>query len=156
MAVPGIGPARSAQLAAVFEVGRRVAETPLNEPAVLRSPSDVAARFAPSMRDLSREVFKVVLLNTAAGILDTFIASEGGLAASIVEPRIVFRRAILSHAASIICLHNHPSGNSEPSSEDVQITRQLVEAGRVIGIPVQDHLIIAGDGYTSFSERGLI
>lgn len=148
--------ARSAQLAASFEIGRRVASTPLDEQKALRSPSDAVSRFAPSMRDLPREVFRVILLNTAARIIQSFVASEGGLAASIVEPRIVFRKAILHHAASIICLHNHPSGNPEPSAEDANITRQLAEAGKVLGIPLQDHIIIAGDGYTSLAERGMI
>jgi len=154
--LPGIGPARSAQLSAAFELGRRVAELPNQDRAVLRGPSDVVARFGPSMRDLHREVFKVVMLNSAAAVIRTFTASEGGLAASIVEPRLVFRRAILSHAASIICLHNHPSGNREPSAEDIRITRQLGRAGEVVGIPVRDHIIIAGDGYTSLAERGVL
>lgn len=154
--VAGIGPARSAQLASAFEIGRRVAATPVDELAALRSPADVVSRYGPSMRDLPREIFRVILLNTAARIIASFVASEGGLAASIVEPRIVFRKAILSHAASIICLHNHPSGNAEPSAEDTHITRQLAEAGKVLGIPLQDHIIVAGDGYTSLAERGMI
>ena len=153
--LPGIGQARSAQLAAAFELGRRVAGAPDSERAVLRGPSDVAARFGPAMRDLHREVFRVVLLNSAARVVRVFTASEGGLAASIVEPRLVFRRAILAHAASIICLHNHPSGNREPSAEDIRITRQLGRAGDIVGIPVRDHIIIAGDGYTSLAERGV-
>jgi DNA repair protein RadC len=154
--LPGIGSARSAQLAAAFELGRRVAESPEHDRAVLRGPADVVARFGPSMRDLHREIFKVVLINSAARVIRTFTASEGGLAASIVEPRLVFRRAILAHAASIICLHNHPSGNREPSAEDIRITRQLGRAGDVVGIPVRDHIIIAGDGYTSLAERGVL
>jgi DNA repair protein RadC len=108
------------------------------------------------MRDLKREIFKVVLLNTANVVLGDFNASEGGLAASIVEPRAVFQRAILENAASVICLHNHPSGNLEPSREDIRITRQLAEAGRLMGIPLHDHIIIAGRGFTSLAERGLV
>ena len=82
--------------------------------------------------------------------------SAGGLAASIVEPRQVFKTAILANAAAIICAHNHPSMNPEPSKEDIRITRQLVEAGQLMGIPVHDHLIIAGATYTSLAERGLM
>lgn len=156
LGVSGLGPARSASVAASFEMGRRVAAESLAPQDPIKGPKDVYKRFAPFMRDLPREVFNVVLLNTAARVIRTFTASEGGLAASIVEPRIVFRRAILANAASIICLHNHPSGNPEPSKEDVQITAQLRDAGRVVGIPLQDHLIIAGDGFTSLAERGLI
>ena len=139
-----------------FEMGRRVAARFNEKQPSIRGPEDVYRRVGPFMRDLGREVFNVILLNTAAKVVRTFTASEGGLAASIVEPRIVFRRAILANAASIICVHNHPSGNPEPSREDVQITAQLAEAGRVLGIPLQDHIIIAGDGYTSLAERGLV
>ena len=85
-----------------------------------------------------------------------YTVSQGGLAASIVEPRAVFRKAILENAAAVICLHNHPSGNPEPSREDIRITRQLVAAGKLMGIPVHDHLIIAGATFTSFAERGLM
>ena len=101
-------------------------------------------------------MFVVVHLNTANVIVSDYTVSEGGLAASIVEPRAVFQRAILENAAAIVCLHNHPSGNPEPSREDVQITKQLVEAGKLMGVPVHDHLIIAGRGYTSLAERGLM
>ena len=100
-------------------------------------------------------VLTVVLL--AANFF--FVGAEFSLIAarrSIVEPRAVFQKAILENAASVICLHNHPSGNLEPSREDIRITRQLVECGRLMGIPVHDHIIIAGDGFTSLSERGLM
>jgi DNA repair protein RadC len=155
-AARGVGPAKAAQLAAAFELGRRVeAETPADRPA-LRTPADVAARYGPRLRDLKREVFVVVLLDTAGRVTGDFTVSEGGLAASIVEPRAVFQRAVLENAAAVVCLHNHPSGNPEPSREDISITRQLVEAGRLMGIPVHDHVIIAGRGFTSMSERGLL
>ncbi|PIQ61540.1 MAG: hypothetical protein COV99_08745 [Bacteroidetes bacterium CG12_big_fil_rev_8_21_14_0_65_60_17] len=154
--VDGVGPARAARLAATFELGRRVGSAPRSAQVALRRPHDVYAHFGHRIRDLHREVFLVVLLNTAHRCIGEFTASEGGLAASVVEPRLVFRRAILDHAAAVICLHNHPSGNPEPSREDCQITRQLVEAGRVVGIPLRDHLIVAGDTWTSLAERGLI
>ena len=152
----GIGPAKSARLAASFELGRRLSRKPREAPTTFRSPQDVFAEYGPVMSDLKREVFKVVLLNTAHSRIADFTASEGGLASSIVEPRLIFRRAILEHAAAVICLHNHPSGNPEPSREDVLITKQLVEAGRLLGIPLRDHLIIAADTFTSLAERGLI
>ena len=82
--------------------------------------------------------------------------SEGILNSSLVHPREVFQRAILEPAASIILLHNHPSGNPEPSSEDLLVTRQLVEAGKIIGIPVQDHIILTASSYTSMAERGIL
>ena len=122
----------------------------------VHSPEDVAAVYGPLMRDLKREVFRVVMLNTANVVVGDYTVSEGGLAASIVEPRAVFQQAVLDNAAAIICLHNHPSGNPEPSREDVRITRRLAEAGRLMGIPLHDHLIIAGTGFTSLAERGVI
>jgi DNA repair protein RadC len=157
--IAGLGPAKSAQLAAAFELGRRVeAEATLGQSNRIQigSPADVAAYFGPQMRDLKREVFRVVFLNTSNVILGDHVVSEGGLASSIVEPRAVFQRAILENAAALICLHNHPSGNPEPSREDIRITRQLAEAGRMMGIPVHDHLIIAGHSFTSLAERGLL
>ena len=154
--VAGIGPAKAAMLMAAFEIGRRVESQPEGERVQVRAPEDVAAVYAPLMRDLKKEIFKIVLLNTANIITSDYTVSEGGLAASIVEPRAVFQKAILENAAAVICLHNHPSGNLEPSSEDVRITRQLADAGTLMGIPVHDHLIIAGKGYTSMAERGLL
>lgn len=155
-AAKGIGPAKAAQLAAVFEIGRRVEAAPPESRVQVRSPADVAAAYGPRLRDLPREVFVVLHLNTANVVTSEYTLTTGGLAASIVEPRQVFERAILESAASVVCLHNHPSGNPEPSREDVAITRQLVEAGKVLGIPVHDHLIIAGRGFTSLAERGLM
>jgi len=120
------------------------------------SPADVAPILQAYFRDKDREEFIVVLLTTANTILGLAQISVGGLAASIVEPRQVFKTAILANAAAIICAHNHPSMNPEPSREDIRITRQLVEAGTLMGIPVRDHLGIAGDAYTSLAERGLM
>jgi DNA repair protein RadC len=155
-AAKGVGPAKAAQLAAVFELGRRVEAAPPEKRVQVRSPADVAAAYGPGIRDLHQEVFVVLHLNTANVVTSAYTLTTGGLAASIVEPRKVFERAILESAASVVCLHNHPSGNPEPSREDVQVTKQLVEAGKILGIPVHDHLIIAGRSYTSLAERGLM
>ena len=155
--VVGVGPAKAVKLVAAFEIGRRAEAQRAEEPRVqVSSPEDVAAVYGPALRDLKKEIFKVVMLNTANVIIGDVTISEGGLAASIVEPRAVFQRAILENAAALICLHNHPSGNPEPSREDIKITRQLVEAGKLMGVPVHDHLIIAGTTYTSLAERGLM
>ena len=108
------------------------------------------------MRDLQQEIFKVLLLDSANHLRGDETISLGILNSALVHPREVFRRAILEPAASIILLHNHPSGNPEPSSEDIQVTRQLCEAGKIMGIPVHDHIIIAQDSYASFAERGLL
>jgi DNA repair protein RadC len=122
----------------------------------LRSPADAAAVLGEYFRDRDREEFVVAFLDTANTITGLHVASVGGLAAAIVEPRQVFKAAVLANAAAILLAHNHPSGNPGPSREDVAVTKQLVEAGRVMGIPVHDHLIIAGSGYTSLAECGLL
>ncbi len=153
----GVGPAKAAKLAAAFEAGRRVeAQRQQDERVQVTCPDDVADAYGPLLRDLDKEVFKVVHLNTANVIIGDYTVSEGGLSSSVVEPRGVFEQAILDDAAAVICLHNHPSGNPEPSREDIRITRQLVEAGDTMGIPVHDHLIIAGTDHTSLAERGVI
>lgn len=153
----GVGPAKAAKLMAAFEAGRRVeSQRRDGERVQVTSPDDVAAVYGPLMRDLKKEIFKVVHLNTANVIIGDYTVSEGGLASSVVEPRAVFEEAILDNAAAVICLHNHPSGNPEPSREDIRITRQLKEAGETMGIPVHDHLIIAGTEHTSLAERGVI
>lgn len=155
--IAGVGPAKATKLRAAFEIGRRIESQRHDRDRVqVCSPEDVASVYGPLMRDLKKEVFKVVHLNTANVIMSDYDVSEGGLAASIVEPRAVFEKAILDNAASVICLHNHPSGNPEPSRQDIRITRQLVEAGKLMGIPVHDHLIIAGTDHTSLASRGII
>ena len=153
----GVGPAKATKLAAAFEAGRRVeSQRQQDERVQVTCPDDVADVYAPLLRDLDKEVFKVVHLNTANVIMGDYTVSEGGLSSSVVEPRGVFEQAILDDAAAVLCLHNHPSGNPEPSREDIRITRQLVEAGDTMGIPVHDHLIIAGTEHTSLAERGVI
>lgn len=156
LSVAGVGPAKAAQLAAVAEIGRRMEAAIVGERLQVGAPRDVVSAYAPRMRDLKKEVFRVVTLNTANYVTGDRIVSEGGLAVSIVEPRAVFRHAILENAAAIICLHNHPSGNPSPSREDVNITRQLAAAGKLMGVPLRDHIIIAGTGYSSMAELGYV
>lgn len=153
----GIGPAKAAKLTAAFELGRRVeSQRERDDRVQVTCPSDVADVYGPLLRDRTKEIFKVVHLNTANVIIGDYVVSEGGLSSSVVEPRAVFEQAILEDAAAVICLHNHPSGNPEPSREDIRITRQLAEAGETMGIPVHDHLIIAGTDHTSLAERGIL
>jgi DNA repair protein RadC len=108
------------------------------------------------MRDLRKEVFRVLLLNRANRLIKEVTISEGTLDASIVHPRDVFREALLETAAGVILIHNHPSGNASPSEEDLRITKQLVEAGRLLGIRVYDHIILAGETYQSLADERLL
>jgi len=153
---PGIGRQTAARLAAAIEVGRRIESGRSGKRVRVQGPEDVAAVYGPLMRDLKTEIFKIVFLNTANVIAGDETVSVGGLSAAIVEPRAIFRSAIGRNAAAIIALHNHPSGNPEPSRADIKITRQIASAGNLMGVPLHDHLIIAGAGYTSLAERGIL
>lgn len=152
----GIGKVKAAKIAAAFEIARRLASTRSDDSKPIRTPDDVAKRYLPELRDLKQEIFMVLCLNSSNKIIQERTVTKGLLNSSLTHPREVFREAILENAASVILLHNHPSGNPEPSREDIQITKQLVESGKIIGISVQDHIIIAGDGFTSMVERGLM
>lgn len=122
----------------------------------VRSPADTALILQDYFRDKDREELIAVLLDTAHSIIGLVRVSVGGLQASIVEPAQVFKAAILGNAAAVILAHNHPSGNPEPSREDVAVTKKVVSAGELIGIPVLDHLIVTDSSFTSLAERGLI
>lgn len=152
----GIGEARSVELVANFELARRLQSERDGRNLIIRGPEDVAQVFVPKLRDLKREVFYVMLLNSANGLLRETKISEGHLNASVVHPREVFKAAIDELAASIILVHNHPSGNLEPSPEDINITKQIVDAGKILSIGVLDHIIVAGNGFLSLAERGIV
>lgn len=152
----GIGAVKGTVLAAAFELARRVQRNAGAGSMTVRSPEDVAAVCGPEMRDLKQEEFRVLCLSSSNRITRQRTVTKGLLNSSLTHAREVFREAILENAASVVLVHNHPSGNLEPSREDIQITKQLAEAGRIIGIPVHDHIIIAGDSYTSLMERGLM
>lgn len=154
--VNGIGNAKAVTLAAVFELSRRIEIPPFSEKKIFRSPEDIAAYYIPRYRDNRIEVFKILLLNSSNQIFREVVISEGSLNLSIVHPREVFRLAITESAASVMLMHNHPSGNPEPSPEDLKLTRQLVNAGEILGIKVIDHIIISGSSFTSFVSKGLI
>jgi DNA repair protein RadC len=155
-AIKGIGSAKAATLSSAFELVRRIQSQKDGGKSSFKRSSDVANHYLPLMRDLRKEVFKVLLLNRANRLIKEVTISEGTLDASIVHPRDVFREAILETASGILLIHNHPSGNSSPSEEDLRITKQLVEAGRLLGIKVYDHIILAGEDYRSLADEGLI
>jgi DNA repair protein RadC len=151
----GIGPAVAARISASLELGRRLAREGPLERTRIRGPRDVYDLCAPSMRDLAQEEFHVLLVNTQHPVVREIIVTRGTLDASIVHPREVFRAAITESAAAMILVHNHPSGDPTPSSEDRAVTRQLAEAGRLVGIPVLDHVVVGDGRYISFVEAGL-
>jgi DNA repair protein RadC len=123
---------------------------------VIHSPEDLYKNYLSLFKDHVRERFLVFWLSSSNKVLGFEVVSEGILNSSIIHPREVFRGSIIATAAAIIIAHNHPSENPEPSSEDITITRQIVEAGKIVGITVHDHMIFAGSTYTSFAERGIL
>jgi DNA repair protein RadC len=155
--VSGIGKDKAATLAAAFELSRRIlSQSKWLSNKKVTSPQEIADIFIPILRDENKEKFIVVCLNSANKIIKYETISIGNLNSSIVHPREIFKVAIDCSSASIILIHNHPSGNPEPSNEDVSITKKIVESGKIMDIPVFDHLIIAGESYTSFVEKRLI
>jgi len=152
----GVGEAKAVGILAALEIGRRLQSEGDQTRTMVRTPDDVARILIPRLRDLQHEVFVVVVLDSNNCITANVELSRGTLNASLVHPREVFKIAIDRMGASVIVAHNHPSGNPEPSREDIEITRQLVDAGKIIGIPLHDHVIVAGNGYTSLAERGCL
>ena len=152
----GVGPVKAVTLIAAFEIARRIACRPIKKKLKVTDPDIVYQHYGPRMAHLTKEVFTVLMLNSANHVIKEVRVSEGTLNASLVHPREVFRNAILESAASIIVMHNHPSGEVQPSTEDRMITKKLVEAGKIMGIPVLDHIIIGRGKYFSFREEGLI
>jgi DNA repair protein RadC len=152
----GMGPARAGSIAAALELGRRAAEELRDDGVPLRSPADVRAAFAARLQDLAVEEFHVAILDAQHRLDRDVTVSRGVLDASLVHPREVFREAIAERAAAVILVHNHPSGDPTPSNADREVTRQLVAAGRLLDIPVHDHVIIGRGRYVSFAEAGLL
>lgn len=154
--IPGMGKVKAITLEAIFELSNRIQVASLGEQVQVTSPDDAVAYFGPKLRDLTKEVFIVGFLNNAKIVLGYKKISSGGSTATIVDPAEVMRQAVMNEANSIILLHNHPSGNNKESKADIQLTNRIAEAGKLLGIPVDDHIIIAGDGYTSLKAKGLI
>ncbi len=154
----GIGADKAATLLAAFEIARRVKPDDRYEDPNVRvtSPEYIVNKFSSELKTEMVEKFYVIALNAANSIISTKLISSGHLDASVVHPREIFKFAIECSAKSIILLHNHPSGNTEPSKADISITDRIVKGGHIFSIKVLDHIIIAGNSFSSFVERGLI
>lgn len=155
-AIPGMGNVKALTLEAVFELSRRIEVSELGEQVQITSPKEAVAYFGPKLRDLTKEVFIVAFLNNAKIVEGYKKISSGGSTATIVDPAEVIRQAVINEANSVLLIHNHPSGSRKESRADVQLTKRLAKSGKLLGIPVDDHIIIAGDGFTSFKSKGLL
>jgi DNA repair protein RadC len=151
----GLGKAKTSQIKAAIELGRRMLLAAPGERFVIRSPSDVAQLLMAEMSHLPQEHFRVLYLNTRNQLLDSDTVYIGSLNASHIRVGEVFREAVKRNCASIIVVHNHPSGDPTPSPEDVQVTSRLIEAGDMLDIEVLDHLVIGQQRFVSLRERGL-
>ncbi len=154
--IKGIAQVKAIQLKASLELGRRMAVALREHNVDITSPADVFNFMAEEMRYLEQEEFRVIFLNIKNKIIAAEVIFKGSLNSSIVHPREIFRLALKRNAASVILLHNHPSGDPKPSSEDINVTNRLVEAGELMGIKVLDHIIVGEKNYVSFREKNLI
>lgn len=152
--IPGIGTVKALTLTSVFELARRIEIASLGDKIEIRSPENAVAYFGPKLRDLTKETFVVAFLNAAKVLSGYNNISTGGSTATIVDPAEVMRQAIMNEANSIILLHNHPSGHTKASKADIQLTNRILESGKLLGIPVDDHIIIADRDYLSLRAEG--
>ena len=154
--IKGIGIAKAAQIKACFELGKRQDLEPELKDFDIKDPQSIVKAIRAGIKDKAKEHFKLILLNTRNKIIGISTISIGSINASIVHPREVFKDAIMHNAYSVVLAHNHPSGDSEPSEDDLTITKRLVDAGKILGIEVIDHIIITKNGFFSFKEKVLI
>jgi len=154
--IKGIGFAKAVQIKACFELGKRKDLEPELKDFDIKDPRSVVKAIRASIKDKTKEHFKLILLNARNKILGISTISIGSLNASIVHPREVFKDAIMHNAYSVVLAHNHPSGDPEPSEDDLTITKRFIEAGKILGIEVIDHIIITKTGFFSFKEKGLL
>jgi DNA repair protein RadC len=152
---PRLGPVRAAQVLAALELGRRAQRATERRPR-LRNPREIYGYLAPNLSALRREVFHVLCFNPRNVLLADVRVAEGTMNTCPVDPREVYAAALTTRATAIVLAHNHPSGDPEPSMQDLALTVQLAEAGRLLGIKVLDHLVLGDGAYVSLMERGLL
>jgi DNA repair protein RadC len=155
-AIDGLGDARAGTIHAALELGRRLGSEFRPDGLPLLAPRDVFANYAPRLEDCPVEEFHVAILDAQHRLERDVLITRGLLSSALVHPREVFREAIVGRAASVILVHNHPSGDPTPSPDDCSVTEQLVSAGRLLDIPVRDHVIVGRGRFMSFAESGLL
>jgi DNA repair protein RadC len=154
--VKGVGPAKAISIMAAMELGRRRSGVPHAEKVPVKSSETIFKLFHPILGDLEHEEFWLLMLNRANRVLGRFKVSQGGLSGTVIDTRIILKKALDNLSSSIIVCHNHPSGNKQPSDADVKITEKLKKASEMLEIKFLDHVIIADKSYFSFADEGLI
>lgn len=155
-AAKGIGPVKARQILSALELGKRLYTAPIKQKTIIRSSVDAAKLLMNDMRYLDREHFRVIHLNTKHHVINVETVSIGSLDNCLIHPRECFKNAVRWSSAALILVHNHPSSDSKPSQEDIDITKRLVEAGNLLGIPVLDHIVIGDGVFVSLKEQGLM
>lgn len=156
MKIPGIGNVKAVQILCLCEMARRIAKSKAKEPLCFDRPDTIASYYMEDMRHLRQEELKLLMLNTKSKLLGETIISKGTVNMSVISPRELFIEALQKDAVMIILLHNHPSGDPEPSREDILVTKKIAKAGELIGITLIDHIIIGDRSYVSLAEKGWI
>lgn len=154
--IPGLGPAKAIQIKAAISLGMRVNKGPLSRRNKIEHPLQAYLLVKELLQNETRELTVVILLDTKGGVINHQIVSIGTLAEALIHPREVFYPAIKHKASSLILIHNHPSGDTTPSKQDIEVTETLIHVGKIMGIPVRDHLIIGSRGFTSMRQEGLM
>ncbi|MHA4894541.1 RadC family protein [Pedobacter sp. PWIIR3] len=152
----GIGEAKAISVVAALELGRRRKDVITTDMPKISSSRDAFQTLFPAFSDLNHEEFWILLLNRGNLVIAKHLVSKGGMAGTVADPKLIFKAALDHNAANIILAHNHPSGNLKPSHEDIKLTEKMVAAGRMMDLPVLDHLIISNHKYLSFGDEGLI
>jgi DNA repair protein RadC len=156
MKTHGMGEAKAITIAAALELGRRRREQAGPERRMITSSKDAYEELRPVMADLANEQFWLLILDRGNRVTDKCMVSDGGMHGTVADPKRIFKEALDRRAASIVLSHNHPSGQLRPSSEDIALTKKLVEGARLLDITVQDHLIVTETGYFSFADNGML
>jgi DNA repair protein RadC len=156
MSIKGIGEAKAITIVAALELGRRRQAGNILEKSALRDSSEVATFMQATLKDQQHELFAVIFLNQANKVNHFEIISQGGITATVADPRIILKKALEKNAVSLILCHNHPSGSLKPSRADEELTRKIKEAARFFDIKVLDHLIVSEEGYYSFADEGIL
>jgi DNA repair protein RadC len=154
--VKGIGEAKAISIIAALELGRRRKDAKEIKPHRITQSQEAVSLMQPILGDLIHEEFWVIFLNRANGIIGKKQISVGGMSGTVADPRLIFKAAIEAKAVSIILCHNHPSGNNQASASDIQLTKNIIEAGKVLEITVLDHIIVTQHGFFSFADEGMI